>query len=112
MSKIKNIPLIILLILLISCNNQPSDNIKNDFNIEELEYFSEIAFGTEFKSSKKNPRLLYWRSDVEVQLNGNYTELDSLEILRVIQELNQLINPIEIKIVENGGNLNIYFDDI
>jgi len=109
MSKIKNIPLIILLILLISCNNQPSDNIKNDFNIEELEYYVEIAFGSEFRK-KNNPTALFWRNDIEVQLNRNYTQDDSLEVLRVIQELNLLIDPIEIKLVETGGNLNMYFD--
>ncbi len=107
----RNLILIILLILPISCKNEPLGNIKNVFKIEELEYFAEIAFGSEFRK-KNNPTLLFWRSDVEVQLNRNYTKDDSLEVLRVIQELNQLIDPIEIKLVETGGNLNMYFDRI
>lgn len=104
----RNYIIIIILALIASCDNELSPNIKREFNSEELEYFSEIGFGSEFRK-KKNPRLLFWRYDVEVKLNGNYTIEDSLEVSKVIKELNQLIDPIEIKIVKSDGNINMRF---
>ena len=104
--------LFIATVCISGCNVCDEEIIKSDFAKEELEYFYEIAFGSEFRNTNKNPRLLYWRTDVEVQLNGNFSDEDSLEIIRVIQELNQLIDPIEIKMVETGGNLNMHFDRI
>lgn len=105
----RNYIIIIILTLIVGCDNELSPKIKRAFNSEELEYFSEVAFGSEFRNNK-NPKLKYWRSDVEVQLNGNYTFEDRLEVIQVIAELNHLIDPIEINMVEKGGNLNMYFD--
>jgi len=98
------------IIILSGCRNNPAIDLSHDFTVKELEYFAEIAFGTEFGYVSKNPRLLYWRSDVKVQLNGKYTIDDSIEILKVIEELNKLIDPIELKLVRRRGNLNVHFD--
>ncbi|MDY0281908.1 MAG: DUF2927 domain-containing protein [Salinivirgaceae bacterium] len=101
-----------LLLVLTGCDNINFEKIKHDFSKEDLEYFTEIAFGSEFRNNKTKyePSLRYWKSDINVHLNGHYTVDDSIEVLRVIAELNELINTIDISLVGNFGNVNIYFD--
>ena len=83
------------------------ENILKDFTKEELEYFYEVAFYREFRPG--SVPLFYWKRDVRVRLNDEYTQSDSLELVRIVKELNELIDVIEIQIVEENPNLEIHY---
>ncbi len=55
---------------------------------EELSYFAEIAFGSEFGGG--SPVVHKWVRDVDVRLAGAYTRADSLELAKVLAELTVL----------------------
>jgi len=88
------------------------DTIKKDFSNEELQYFYEIAYNTErniFDKKKNKKRLQFWIKDLTIKLHGDYTKNDSLEIVRIIDELNLLMNDISIRFVDSKNNVDIYF---
>jgi len=101
--------LFILSFLIESCDEKNcNERILNDFKEDELGYFYELAFGLEFQK-KEVYNLCLWTRNVNVELLGDYNYEDSIEVDRVIEELNHIIDPIEISIVEKNGNLKIYF---
>ncbi|MCB0269287.1 MAG: DUF2927 domain-containing protein [Calditrichaeota bacterium] len=83
----------------------------SDYNIlqyDDLDYFSEIAFGSEYGFS--NYEIKKWENDVELQVMGHPTQQDIAALAAVIADLNQLISPnLHITLVENGGNAEIHF---
>ncbi|MCB0298813.1 MAG: DUF2927 domain-containing protein [Calditrichaeota bacterium] len=83
----------------------------SDYNIlqyDDLDYFSEIAFGSEYGFS--NYEIKKWENDVELQVMGHPTQQDIAALAAVIADLNQLISPnLHITLVENGGNPEIHF---
>lgn len=86
--------------------------VKNaDYDIlqyDDLDYFSEIAFGSEYGFS--NYEIKKWVNDVELQVVGQPTQQDVAALAAVIADLNQLISPnLHITLVENGGNAEIHF---
>lgn len=100
----------ILVLIVMGCNRPCSikkEEILHDFTKEELEYFYEVAFYREFRPG--SVPLFYWKRDVRARLNGDYTQSDSLELVRIVKELNELIVGIEIKIVEKRPNLEIHY---
>lgn len=102
--------IIFIAFLLIGCSKPlgiKKDEILKDFSKEELEYFYEVTFYREFR--KGSVPLFYWKRDVKVRLNDEYTQADSLELVRIVRELNELIDGIEIQIVEENPNLEIHY---
>lgn len=64
-----------------------------------------------WENSKRNPNQK-WEYDVEIKLRGNYSEADSLMVVRAIEELNVLTPSIELSMSPNEiGNLEIFFLD-
>lgn len=72
---------------------------------EEIDYFKEIALSSEF-SDKDNGLACTWKSDVKIFVQGvRKPELIS-ELQRIVGELNELIDPIDIKIVDSKEESN------
>jgi len=99
-----------IVLLLCGCNYLSvikNEEILNDFSKEELEYFYEIAFYREFRAG--SVPLFFWKRDVRVRLNGEWTHSDSIELVKIVRELNELIDAINIQIVEKNANLEIHY---
>ncbi|WP_448550411.1 DUF2927 domain-containing protein [Thalassotalea fusca] len=76
-----------------------------------MSYFEEIAFGSEFGSSNSNLRK--WQTDVKIFVAGETPDYLSLELTRIIEELNDLIQEITIYRVETMEQANyvLYLGD-
>ncbi|MBS4539615.1 DUF2927 domain-containing protein [Clostridium sp. D2Q-11] len=73
---------------------------------KEVNYFTEIALGAEYGGS---PYVKKWVSDVRIKVGGNPTENDLKKLRGVVGELNDIIQTIELSIVEDNENINMYF---
>ncbi len=90
--------------LLIGCSIQ-SNSI--DYSQEELEYFTEIAFGAEF--GDEIPVIKKWTADIRIKVNGEPTITDLQTINNIIDDFNELISGIKIKLVDKKWNMIITF---
>lgn len=92
-------------------NNTESDEpkVKKEHSVEAKEYFNEIALKSEFKGNMKN--VLKWTSDMKIYVDGNKKGYLIDELKRIVSELNDIIDPIEIKIVNSKSESNyiVYF---
>jgi hypothetical protein len=92
-------------------NNTESDEpkVKKEHSVESKEYFNEIALKSEFKGNMKN--VLKWTSDMKIYVDGNKKGYLIDELKRIVSELNGIIDPIEIKIVNSKSESNyiVYF---
>ncbi len=101
------------LILMTSCYSPKLDTeqiqkVKSNFTESELEYFSVLAFKNEIHS--RRVKLSKWNKDIRIGLKGEYTSEDSNEVSKIVNELNNIINPISIKITSfEDSDLKIYF---
>ena len=75
---------------------------------EALNYFLEIALGTEFGDS--NPVIRKWLTDPAIQVHGNPTTDDMDTLAQVISELNDLVGGIRLELVQDSANVNIHFE--
>ena len=91
-------------LLIIGCSFQ---NDSHNFTLEEIEYFTEITLGAEF--GDETPVIKKWTDDIRIKVNGEPTEKDLQTINKIIDDLNELISGIKIKIVEKNENLSITF---
>ena len=80
---------------------------KDSYTSDEVAYFFEIAFGSEF-GGKVNS-IKKWQDDIRVKVYGEATEGDMDALSRVIEELNGLIDDVEIKITDENPNFKVYF---
>jgi predicted nucleotidyltransferase len=87
-------------------NYDPSND--NKFSHEERDYFKKIAKFTEYNGEREISR---WTSDIKIFVKGERKEELLEELNRIITELNDLINPIDILIVnrEEESNFQILF---
>jgi hypothetical protein len=78
---------------------------------EAMSYFKEIAYGTEFNGELSSP--YKWKSDMKIYVDGQKPEYLMSELKRIVAELNDIINPIDIKFVSTKelSNFVIYFGD-
>lgn len=104
-----------------SSNPTPSNDVKisEDFNLEKasvgrseetIEYFKEVAYGTEFNGGNEVSR---WNSDMKIFVSGDKKDFLMSELNNIVSELNNIINPIEIYVVDRieDANYVIYFCD-
>lgn len=99
-----------------STKNIISDPFTVDYSRYDDEtntYFKEIALKLEFSDIVKTEPFR-WTEDMHIFLEPNATPLIRNELNRIVSELNELIDPIEISIVNNKSeaNCHIYFDDV
>ena len=80
------------------------------YSKQEIEYFFEIAFGTEYGSS--GSVLRKWASDLRIRVNGTPTNADLDTLNQIVAELNTLVSNISFSIVTDNPNVDIYFTNI
>lgn len=86
------------------------ERIKSDFTIEELDYFTDVVFNSDF--SNKNTKLKRWKKNIGVSMIGSYTSEDSIYISDVFKIINNNIEKIRIEYAsENKADLKIHFID-
>ena len=90
--------------LIIGCSFQSS---ADSFTQEEIEYFTEIALGAEF--GDEVPVIKKWTDNIRIKIDGEPTETDIQTINGIVNDLNELISGINIKLVEERENLTITF---
>jgi len=106
------------LIGLVSFNETESDtyyttnNLKSKgYTDEEIDYFNEITLKNELNSKIRQSPVKF-KKDVKIFVYGQYEPYIS-EVKRVISDLNYIINPIDLSIVNNRSESNVvmYFGD-
>ncbi|GAA0891556.1 hypothetical protein GCM10009122_12350 [Fulvivirga kasyanovii] len=117
MSKLKYVSFFLVLFLN-SCSSQNEkrygERLCSSYSKEELTYFAEIAFGTEFTSDNmveqlkdnSDARSARWYEDVKIKISGSPSQSDIKALNQVVNELNEIIEPIKIYIVAKEQNFN------
>jgi len=102
----KCIQILIILLMLTGCTNNKVDfsKIQNINNKEAVAYFTEVGFN-------KRKSLNKWKSDMMVSIIGNYDKYDLKSIDDFAEVFNELSNPVKMKRIAKGGNINIYFGE-
>lgn len=72
-----------------------------------IDYFLEVALGSEYGTT--SPTIKKWESDIRIKVIGSPTSEDLKVLQGVIGEINILIDSIEVKLVDESPNLEIYF---
>lgn len=86
---------------------EPFDENKyKSYSAESVQYFKEIALGREFKSDSEV--LKRWDKDMKIYVGGNANESLNSELERIVAELNDIIDPINIEIVSDSSMSNMY----
>jgi len=93
-------------------NAKPSpmqtENSQSGYTDNEIEYFTEIAMGTEYGNNTQVIRK--WDSDVRIKINGNPNEKDLEALNQVISDINEIIgDKINISLVRTNQNIDINF---
>jgi polyhydroxyalkanoate synthesis regulator phasin len=80
------------------------------FSDESKSYFDEVVNKSEFSDSRC---VLKWKDDVKIFVKGKKVDYLMVELDKIVSELNGLIEPINISVVnnENESNMIIYFGD-
>ena len=85
-----------------------NENIAYRYTDKEIEYFKEVALGTEYGGNTELIRK--WDSDIRIKINGAPNESDLAALNRTISDINDIIgNKISVCIDESNPNINIYF---
>ena len=92
-------------------NDSPLADAGEDITLasseSEMEYFFEIAFGTEYGTSQS---LLHkWTNNIRIKVNGTPTSADLDTLDQVVTELNSLVDSISLQIVDQDPNIDIHF---
>lgn len=75
---------------------------------KEIEYFTEIALGTEYGNNTQAIRK--WGSDIRIKINGNPNEKDLEALNQVLSDINAIIgDKIKISLVRTNQNIDINF---
>ncbi len=77
------------------------------YSQEELDYFAEIAGTSEFGPT--DGLVHKWVKDLRIAVHGDITPEDRLALDTVIADLNRLVAPIRLVLVEIDSNVEIYF---
>ena len=80
---------------------------ESDGQAGAMEYLSEIGFGVEYGSAA--PVLHKWTQDVRIKVHGSPTEVDRQTIEQVVAELNAMVGEINLQLVDEAANLDVYF---
>lgn len=74
---------------------------------EEISYFSQIAFGSEFGDTE--PVLRRWNGTVRVRVHGAPTPEARAALADVVDEIDELARQIEIHVVETDADIDVHF---
>lgn len=95
-----------------SIRTTKSEGTKYTSDPETMKYFNEICLKSELTSEiRKSPKK--YKSDVKIFIYGNYESYMLDEVKRVVDDLNDIIDPIDLSIVNNRSESNVvmYFGD-
>ena len=81
--------------------------VEGGYSQDEIEYFAEVALGTEFGSASQ--RIRKWVGDVRIDVRGNPTEADEAALNQVLIDLNALIPDIEVRLDDNNPTTTLHF---
>ena len=70
-----------------------------------VDYYNEITKSTEFTKKQNNPQR--WETDIKIYIDGVCDSTAESELYKVVNELNDLIETIEIKIVNVKSDANL-----
>lgn len=100
-----SILLLLFSTILPACQDEESgDDSINPDRSTVYNYFKEVALGSEFGDTPQNIRK--WNSDMRVFMKGDEIPYMETELEEIISELNQLLDPINITMVENELDAN------
>ena len=91
-------------------NEETESEINTEkYSDESVKYFNSIATNHEFSSGKFQPRR--WRKDMKIYVKGDKPDYLMSELNKIVDELNDIINTINIKVVnsESESNFVIFF---
>lgn len=74
---------------------------------EELDYFIEIAFGSEWGSADYPIRK--WKDNPDISVFGDPTQEDMESLNAVIRDINSLQSTIHLETVDNNPNIEVYY---
>lgn len=92
----------------VSLEKEVAESIREKYSMAELQYFMDTAYGNDVEKGHTD-RLLKWTGNVKIRLNGDYDKEDSLYAVRVVRELNAIIEPIDLSIVAENPNIEVHF---
>ena len=85
-----------------------TEGLESKYTEKEIEYFTEIALGTEYGNNTQVIRK--WNSDIRIKINGNPNEKDLEALNQVLSDINEIIgNKIKISLVRTNQNIDINF---
>lgn len=80
---------------------------KRKYTPQEINYFLDIALGTEYSESSNI--IKKWEGDLRIKVIGSPTSQDMDTLRTVISEINNLTSGINLKIVDSKPNVKIHF---
>lgn len=88
-------------------NSEPENSkpTVSNYTDEEISYFNEIARSSEYSDQDKG-LVCKWESDVNIFVTGEKPSELMSELNKVVGELNNIIDPININIVNNKSDAN------
>jgi hypothetical protein len=96
--------IVIFTVMVIGCSNT---QISNKYSKAQMDYFFEIALGAEFGDSV--PVIKKWDDDIHIKIHGEPTEDDINSIKKIVNELNDLLGVVNVRIVDENENVSITF---
>ena len=91
-------------------NKETESEINTEkYSDESVKYFNSVATKSEFSSGKFQPHR--WRKDMKIYVKGDKPDYLMSELNKIVGELNDIINTINIKVVnsESESNFVIFF---
>lgn len=98
-------------------DNSGGDNTTETFQAEKyknyspetIEYFKEVALGREFEAD--GTTIIRWTTNMKIYVEGQNVPYLNDELTKIVSELNDIIDPIEIEVVTDPSlaNMTIYF---
>lgn len=73
---------------------------------ESNEYFNEIVLNEEFEG--KMSSAFKWNKNMKIFVQGEKSSVLMAELYKIVTELNDIINPINIEVVENSKDANMF----
>jgi hypothetical protein len=87
-----------------STNEEPKT--KKVHSQEVLDYYDEIVMNSEFDG--RSASAFKWDSDMKIYVEGEPTSELLSELSRIVSELNNIIDPVDIEVVSDRDNANYF----
>jgi hypothetical protein len=96
--------LFLMAICLAGCDEEETNDTVNPDRSAVYNYFNEVALGSEFGNSSQHIRK--WQLDMRIFLKGDEIPYMETELERIVQELNEIIEPITLTVVDQEADAN------